>query len=136
MKSPGESRDKFIHMYITGIVTWMIQRRPPFRWSKIAILMFALLAVVVLLGTIGAYSYSGSLMVEEELSRGEALIWVGQEYISMVMFVTLALLLFSGYPVAFILGGLAMLFGLLGYFLDSFTLIEYFNFIPRIWGQA
>ena len=97
--------------------------------SKIAILMFALLAVVVLLGTIGAYSYSGSLMVEEELSRGEALIWVGQEYISMVMFVTLALLLFSGYPVAFILGGLAMLFGLLGYFLDSFTLIEYFNFI-------
>ena len=104
--------------------------------SKIAILMFALLAVVVLLGTIGAYSYSGSLMIEEELSRGEALIWVGQEYISMVMFVTLALLLFSGYPVAFILGGLAMLFGLLGYFLDSFTLIEYFNFIPRIWGQA
>ena len=104
--------------------------------SKVAILMFTLLAVVVLLGTIGAYSYSGSLMVEEELSRGEALIWVGQEYISMVMFVTLALLLFSGYPVAFILGGLAMLFGLLGYFLDSFTLIEYFNFIPRIWGQA
>ena len=33
--------------------------------SKIAILMFTLLAVVVLLGTIGAYSYSGSLMVEE-----------------------------------------------------------------------
>ena len=86
--------------------------------SKIAILMFTLLAGVVLLGTIGAYSYSGFLMVEEELSRGEALIWVGQEYISMVMFVTLALLLFSGYPVAFILGGLAMLFGLLGYFLD------------------
>ena len=104
--------------------------------GKIAILMFSLLAIVVILGTIGAYAYSGSLMVEEEISRGEALIWVGQEYISMVMFVTLALLLFSGYPVAFILGGLAMLFGLLGYFLDSFSLIEYFNFIPRIWGQA
>ena len=104
--------------------------------GKIAILMFSLLAIVVILGSIGAYTYSGSLMVEEELSRGEALIWVGQEYISMVMFVTLALLLFSGYPVAFILGGLAMLFGLLGYFIDSFTLIEYFNFIPRIWGQA
>jgi len=104
--------------------------------GKIAILMFSLLAIVVILGTIGAYAYSGSLMVEEEISRGEALVWVGQEYISMVMFVTLALLLFSGYPVAFILGGLAMLFGLLGYFLDSFSLIEYFNFIPRIWGQA
>ena len=55
--------------------------------SKVAILMFTLLAVVVLLGTIGAYSYSGSLMVEEELSRGEALIWVGQEYISMVILI-------------------------------------------------
>ena len=63
--------------------------------GKIAILMFSLLAIVVILGSIGAYTYSGSLMVEEELSRGEALIWVGQEYISMVMFVTLALLLFS-----------------------------------------
>ena len=54
----------------------------------------------------------------------------------MVMFVTLAAVLFSGYPVAFILGGLAMLFGLLGYFIDPFTLIEYFNFIPRIWGSS
>ena len=42
----------------------------------------------------------------------------------MVMFVTLALLLFSGYPVAFILGGLSMLFGVLGFFLESFSLIR------------
>ena len=104
--------------------------------AKVAILMFGLLALVIVLCTFGAYTLSGSLMIEEEISRGEALIWVGQEYISMVMFITLALLLFSGYPVAFILGGLAMLFGLLGYFLDSFSLIEFFNFIPRIWGQA
>ena len=104
--------------------------------AKVAILMFSLLALVVVLCTFGAYTMSGSLMIEEEISRGEALVWVGQEYISMVMFVTLALLLFSGYPVAFILGGLAMLFGLLGFFLDSFSLIEFFNFIPRIWGQA
>ena len=104
--------------------------------AKIAILMFGLLALVTILGIFGAYTYSGHLMVEEEISRGEALQWVGQEYISMVMFVTLALLLFSGYPVAFILGGLAMLFGLIGFFLESFSLIEYFNLIPRIWGQA
>ena len=104
--------------------------------GKIAILLSTLLALVVLLAAYGSYMYSGSLMVEEEISRGEALTWVAQEYISMVMFVTLALLLFSGYPVAFILGGLAMLFGVLGYFLDTFSLIEFFNFIPRIWGQA
>ncbi|MEJ2175696.1 MAG: TRAP transporter large permease subunit [bacterium] len=52
------------------------------------------------------------------------------------MFATLACLLFSGFPVAFILGGLAMLFGLLGYFVGTFKLIEFFNFLPRIWGQA
>jgi tripartite ATP-independent transporter DctM subunit len=50
--------------------------------------------------------------------------------------VTLALLLFSGYPVAFILGGLSLLYGLIGYALDVFSLIEFFNFLPRIWGQA
>ncbi len=104
--------------------------------GKIAVLLGTLLGLVVLLAAYGAYMYSGSLMVEEEISRGEALTWVAQEYISMVMFVTLALLLFSGYPVAFILGGLSMLFGVLGFFLESFSLIEFFNFIPRIWGQA
>jgi hypothetical protein len=104
--------------------------------AKIAILMFGLLALVVVLAIFGAYTMSGALMIEEEISRGEALTWVAQEYISMVMFITLALLLFSGYPVAFILGGLAMLFGVLGFFLESFSLIEFFNFIPRIWGQA
>ena len=48
----------------------------------------------------------------------------------------MALLLFSGYPVAFILGGLALLYGLIGYLLGVFSLIEFFNFLPRIWGQA
>ncbi len=52
------------------------------------------------------------------------------------MFVTLGVLLFSGYPVAFILGGLALLFGLLGFLLGSFKLVQFFNFVPRIWGQA
>ena len=52
------------------------------------------------------------------------------------MFLTLAALLFSGYPVAFVLGGVALTFGLIGYFLGTFRLIEFFNFVPRIWGQA
>ena len=66
----------------------------------------------------------------------EELLYTAQDYLPLAMFLTLALLLFSGYPVAFILGGLALLFGLIGYFLDAFSLIEFFNFLPRIWGQA
>jgi tripartite ATP-independent transporter DctM subunit len=52
------------------------------------------------------------------------------------MFLSLAALLFSGYPVAFILGGLGLAFGLIGYSMDMFKLIEFFNFMPRIWGMA
>jgi tripartite ATP-independent transporter DctM subunit len=59
-----------------------------------------------------------------------------QELLPIVMFLTLGVLLFSGYPVAFILGGLALLFGVLGFFLGSFKLVQFFNFVPRIWGQA
>jgi tripartite ATP-independent transporter DctM subunit len=64
------------------------------------------------------------------------LLYTAQDALPIVMFLTLALLLFSGFPVAFILGGLALGFGLIGYFLGSFSLIEFFNFLPRIWGQA
>ena len=52
------------------------------------------------------------------------------------MFLTLAALLFSGYPVAFILGGIALVFGLLGMLLGTFKVEQFFAFVPRIWGQA
>ena len=64
------------------------------------------------------------------------LLYTVQDYLPLVMFLSLACLLFSGFPVAFILGGLALLFGLIGYFLGVYSLIEFFNFLPRIWGQA
>lgn len=70
-----------------------------------------------------------------EASR-QALLYFVQDYLPIAMFVTLGILLFSGYPVAFILGGSAILYGLIGYFLGVFRLIEFFNFVPRIWGQA
>ncbi len=50
------------------------------------------------------------------------------------MFVALAALMFTGYPVAFVLGGTALWFGLIGYYLDVFSLIELYNFTARIWG--
>ncbi len=64
------------------------------------------------------------------------LLYTVQDFLPLVMFMSLACLLFSGFPVAFILGGLALLFGLIGYFLGVYSLIEFFNFLPRIWGQA
>jgi tripartite ATP-independent transporter DctM subunit len=66
----------------------------------------------------------------------EDLLYTAQDFLPIVMFLTLATFLFSGFPVAFILGGIALAFGLIGYFLGSFSIIEFFNFLPRIWGQA
>ncbi len=58
------------------------------------------------------------------------------DFLPMFMFLSLALLLFTGYPVAFILGGLSLLYGFIGYGFGMFSIVEFFNFLPRIWGQA
>ena len=58
------------------------------------------------------------------------------DFLPIMMFASLAILLFTGYPVAFILGGLALLFGFTGYLFDMFQIVEFFNFLPRIWGLA
>ncbi len=50
------------------------------------------------------------------------------------MFLSLAILLFSGFPVAFVLGGVGLGFGFLGMAFDVFSFIEFFNIISRIWG--
>jgi tripartite ATP-independent transporter DctM subunit len=94
--------------------------------SRYAFLIAALLALGF------AFAYVASLAPEAR----EELLYFAQDYLPVVMFVTLGVLLFSGYPVAFILGGLALLFGLIGYFLGVFKLVQFFNFVPRIWGQA
>lgn len=56
------------------------------------------------------------------------------EILPLLMFAALAVLLFTGYPVAFVLGGVALGFGLIGYFFDAFSLNEFFNIMPRVWG--
>jgi tripartite ATP-independent transporter DctM subunit len=56
----------------------------------------------------------------------EALFW---EYLPLIMFATVFALLLLGYPVAFTIGGVAMVFGLIGFGMD------FFNLLPlRIWG--
>jgi tripartite ATP-independent transporter DctM subunit len=89
-----------------------------------------LLAILLVIG--GVFVVLAGLSPDQQ----EELLWFVQDYLPMAMFVTLGCLLFSGYPVAFILGGLALLYGLIGYSLGVFSLIEFFNFLPRIWGQA
>ncbi|MEP1028101.1 MAG: TRAP transporter large permease subunit, partial [Alphaproteobacteria bacterium] len=58
------------------------------------------------------------------------------EYLPAIMFLTLALLLFTGFPVAFILGGISLVFGFIGHELDVFNLVEFYNITARIWGSV
>ena len=58
------------------------------------------------------------------------------DFLPLFMFLMMGAMLFSGYPVAFILGGVSITFGLLGFAFDVFSLKEFFNFAPRIWGFA
>ena len=58
------------------------------------------------------------------------------DFLPLFMFLMMGAMLFSGYPVAFILGGVSITFGLLGFAFDVFSLNEFFNFAPRIWGFA
>ncbi len=92
-------------------------------------------AVIAVLGLVVAavvIASIASLSAEEQ----KKLLYTAQAFLPIVMFLTLATFLFSGFPVAFILGGIALSFGLIGYFLGSFSLIEFFNFLPRVWGLA
>ena len=56
------------------------------------------------------------------------------DYMPLFMFLALAILLFSGYPVAAVLGGIGLGFGYLGVYLDVFVPIEFFNIVGRIWS--
>jgi tripartite ATP-independent transporter DctM subunit len=88
------------------------------------------IAILIVIGLV--YAHIAGLDPDAQ----EELLYFVQDYLPILMFSTLAILLFTGFPVAFILGGLALLYGMIGYFLDMFSLIEFFNFLPRIWGQA
>jgi tripartite ATP-independent transporter DctM subunit len=61
--------------------------------------------------------------------------WIA-EHLSLILFVVLGIALFCGYPVAFVLGGIAILFGAIGILLDVFMPVQFFNLLPRIWGSA
>jgi tripartite ATP-independent transporter DctM subunit len=56
------------------------------------------------------------------------------DYLPVLMFVALVLLLFTGYPVGAVLGGIGIGFGFIGISLGVFSEIEFFNIVARIWG--
>lgn len=56
------------------------------------------------------------------------------DLLPLLMFPVLALFLFTGYPVAFVLGGVGLLFGLIGMGFDIFNFKEFFLINSRIFG--
>lgn len=57
------------------------------------------------------------------------------EYIGAYMFLALALMLFTGFPVAFALGGVATLFALWSIYLDILEWPVFYQVVQRIWGD-
>lgn len=56
------------------------------------------------------------------------------EHLALVMFVMMFLVIFTGYPVAFVLGGMALLFALIAWCFGLFPLIGLSNILLRMWG--
>jgi tripartite ATP-independent transporter DctM subunit len=59
--------------------------------------------------------------------------WIAH-HLSLFLFLTLTVLLFTGYPVAFVLGGIGIFFGVIGIAFGVFEPVQFFNLLPRIWG--
>lgn len=56
------------------------------------------------------------------------------EYIGAYMFLGLALMLFSGLPVAYALGGVSLIFAILATWIDAINFKEFFNAVNRSYG--
>ena len=58
------------------------------------------------------------------------------DHLAVFMFLSLVVLMFSGYPVAFVLGAIGIFFGFLGILGGTFSMLQFGNLLPRIYGQA
>ncbi|NNG03955.1 MAG: TRAP transporter large permease subunit [Inquilinus sp.] len=56
------------------------------------------------------------------------------DLLPLLMFAALALLLFSGYPVAFVLGGIGLAFGMIGILSGEFLFVQFRSLPSRIFG--
>ena len=58
------------------------------------------------------------------------------DHLAVIMFVVLTFVMFLGYPVAFVLGAIGIIFGLFGTLIGVFSYNQFANLLPRIYGQA
>jgi tripartite ATP-independent transporter DctM subunit len=56
------------------------------------------------------------------------------DHLALIMFASMFVFIFLGYPVAFIMGGLSLIFALLGTWLGVFKLIGLSNVVLRMWA--
>src|SRR5262245_39620373 len=54
--------------------------------------------------------------------------------LALVMFVTMFFIIFCGYPVAFVMGGTALIFAAIGWMLGIFQMPQLANILLRMWG--
>src|SRR5918996_3777405 len=54
--------------------------------------------------------------------------------LALIMFVTMFFVIFCGYPVAFVMGGMALLFAIAGWLLGVFSMIGLYDIVLRMWG--
>jgi hypothetical protein len=59
--------------------------------------------------------------------------WIA-DYLSLIMFVSMFFFIFVGYPVAYIMGGLALIFAVIGASLGVFNLIGLSDVVLRMWA--
>src|ERR671917_618276 len=58
------------------------------------------------------------------------------DHLALIMFFALTVVMFVGYPVAFVLGATGIVFGFLGIMGGVFNHAQFANLLPRIYGQA
>ena len=59
-----------------------------------------------------------------------------QENLAIYMFLALCVVIYCGFPLGFVLAGTGLVFGLLGWSLEVFEPVQFFNLVPRIWSDA
>ncbi len=59
--------------------------------------------------------------------------WIG-DHLAILMFLVLTFIMFVGYPVAFVLGAVGIIFGYLGVWFGVFNMVQFANLLPRIYG--
>ena len=58
------------------------------------------------------------------------------DHLAVFMFIVLTFIMFAGYPVAFILGAVGVVFALIGIYFGVYRWAQFASLLPRIYGQA